>query len=180
MNFQAFYGQTLLGREYIFYHSCVLPVISLSALTSQNLSLIPQSLTVSQLSGRIVPQSGTDLNNIGQLFSNFLSGQNSSLLAKGDSVTPPGANEPVTWLSEAFQTLELPVTLPGKQFKIIQSIGLNDLSITMLSQEQALAPPASSSDTLAQYQNPFGFALQVIASGETIILTSQGTDIAQV
>jgi hypothetical protein len=180
VNFQAFYGQTLLGREYIVHHCCVLPLNSASALTSQNLSLAPQSVTVSQLSGRIVPQSGADLSNIGQLFSNFLSGQNSSLVAKGDNVTPPGASEPVTWLSEAFQTLELSVTLPGKQFKIIQSIDLNDLSITMLSQEQAFAPPTSSEDTLAQYQNPFGFALQVIAAGETIILSSQGTDIAQV
>jgi hypothetical protein len=137
-------------------------------------------VTVSHLSGRIIPQSGGDLNNIGQLFSNFLAGQNSSLLAKGDSVTPPGASEPVTWLSEAFQTLELPVTLPGRKFNIIQSIEINDLSVTILSQGQSFAPPASSKDTLVQYKNPFGFALQVIAAGETLILASQGTDIAQV
>ena len=180
VTFQSFYGQTLVGRESIALRSYVLIVIYLKALIAQNLSLAPQSVTVSQLSGRIIPQSGADLNNIGQLFSNFLAGQNSSLVAKGNSVTPPGASEPVTWLSEAFQTLELPVTLPGRQFNIIQSIEINDLSITILSQGQAFAPPASSKDTLAQYKNPFGFALQVIAAGETLILASQGTDIAQV
>ncbi|KAF8626824.1 hypothetical protein AX15_004657 [Amanita polypyramis BW_CC] len=160
--FQSFYGQTLVGP-----------------LVATNLSLAPQSVTISHLSGRIVPQSSTGLDNIGQLFSNFLAGKNSSLVAKGDSVTPPGASEPVKWLSDAFKTLELPVTLPGRQFNIIQSIGLNDLSITMLSQEQAFAPPASSNNTLAEYKNPFGFALQVITAGQTLTLRSQGTDIAQ-
>ncbi|KAK2467793.1 hypothetical protein APHAL10511_000088 [Amanita phalloides] len=162
VNFQSFYGQTFIGP-----------------LTAKNLLFSPRSSTISHLSGRIVPQSGTDLTNVGQLFSNFLSGKSVPLLVKGDNVTPAGASEPVTWLSNAFKTVELPVTLPGRQFNIIQSIEISDLSITMLSQGQAFAPPASSNNTLAQYRNPFGFALQITRSGERITMASHGTRIAQ-
>lgn len=34
--------------------------------------------------------------------------------------------------------------------------------------------------TLARYINPFGFSLQVVEAGQTIVLSSHGTDVAQV
>ncbi|KAF8629168.1 hypothetical protein AX17_005753 [Amanita inopinata Kibby_2008] len=162
VTFESFYQKTFIGP-----------------LAAKNLSLAPKSVTVSHLSGRIVPQTGSDLSTIGQLFSNFLAGQNSTLLTRGNTVTPPGASEPVKWLSDAFKTLELPVILPGKHFNIIQSIELDDLGVIIQSQQQAFAPPTSSNRTLAKYKNPFGFSLQVVESGQTIILGSQGTNIAQ-
>jgi len=64
--------------------------------------------------------------------------------------------------------------------KVIKEIDLNDLAVTIQTQDQAFKPPASSQDTVAKYSNPFGFSLQVVQSGETINLASQGTDIAQV
>ena len=50
----------------------------------------------------------------------------------------------------------------------------------MLSQDQAFAPLTSSQNTLATYRNPFGFSLQVVASGENITLTQGGSGFASV
>ncbi|KAG5653629.1 hypothetical protein H0H81_011855 [Sphagnurus paluster] len=162
VTYQAYFVDTLVGP-----------------LTGKNLYLAPNSQTTNHLSGRIQPQSGKDLENIGVLFSKFLAGENQTLIVKGESVQPDGSNGPVTWLSTAFKTLELEVILPGQKFDVIQSIALNDLRVTMVTPDQAFAPPTSSDFTLAKYKNPFGFSLQVIEAGQTLVLESHGVDIAQ-
>lgn len=91
-----------------------------------------------------------------------------------------GSSAPVSWLSTAFKTLSLDVILPGQKFDVIQSIALNDLSVTLQTQDQTFAPPTSSNFTLAKYKNPFGFALQVVESSQDIVLSGQGVDIAEV
>ncbi|KAJ7675082.1 hypothetical protein B0H17DRAFT_1161695 [Mycena rosella] len=149
-------------------------------LSGSGLFLAPSATTNSHLSGRIIPQSGADLANIGVLFSNFLAGENQTLTVKGDSVQPSGSSQPVAWLSAAFKTLTLEVILPGQQFDIITAIDLNQLALTMLTQDQAFAPPTSSDFTLAQYKNPFGFSLQVVASGQELLISDLGLDIATV
>jgi hypothetical protein len=62
---------------------------------------------------------------------------------------------------------------------VIKSIDLNDLSVTIQTQDQAFAAPTTSHNTLAKYANPFGFSLQVVQAGQSIILGSQGVQIAQ-
>jgi len=130
-----------------------------------------------------------------------LSGENVTLQTRGDSVQPPGASGPVDWLSAAFKTLTLDVVLPGEKrqvtvirlccadllisrntliVQVIQEIDLNDLQITLQSQDQAFSPPTSSQHTVAKYKNPFEFSLQVVEAGQTIILGSHGVNIAQV
>ncbi len=126
------------------------------ALSGADVFIAAGSMTTAHLSGRIVPQSGSDLGSIGELFSVYLAGHNQTLLAKGDTVQP-NASGPVGWLSTAFKTLELEVTLPGQKFDVIQSIQLNDLSVTLQEESQTWAPPSSSDNTLATYKNPFGY-----------------------
>ncbi|KXN90203.1 hypothetical protein AN958_04693 [Leucoagaricus sp. SymC.cos] len=162
VTFQTFYQDILVGP-----------------LSSDNLTLTPKSVTSTHLSGRIVPQSGNDLELIGQLFSEFLAGQNSTLQTRGDSVQPPGTNGPVTWLSTAFKTLSLNVILPGQKFDVIKAIELNDLEVTIKEQDQTFAPPASSKNTIAQYANPFGFSLQAVEAAQKLVLNVQGTDVAE-
>ncbi|KAJ7647487.1 hypothetical protein FB45DRAFT_200334 [Roridomyces roridus] len=147
-------------------------------LSGSNLFLAPSSITPSHLSGRIIPQSGSDLDTIGVLFSQFLAGANQTLSVQGDSVQPTGSDAPVSWLSAAFKTLSLQVILPGQTFDIIQSISLNEFALVMQTQDQAFAPLASSDNILATYKNPFGFSLQVVAAGQDILLSELGLPIA--
>ncbi|KAF9264250.1 hypothetical protein L218DRAFT_258531 [Marasmius fiardii PR-910] len=148
-------------------------------LSASSLVLAPESETKTHLSGRIITQSGSDLDTIGKLFSEFLAGQNLTLSVTGDSVQPSGSSEPVTWLSDAFKTLVLQVILPGQKFDIIQSIDIFDLDVTLTNPDQAFVPLTSANDTLARYKNPFGFSLQVIEAGQQIFLSSGGTDAAK-
>ncbi|KAF9007982.1 hypothetical protein BDQ17DRAFT_1388900 [Cyathus striatus] len=150
VTFQAFFEGTLIGP-----------------LSTTNLSLQASSVTKTHLSGRIIPQANSDLATMGKLFSSFLAGENQTLETQGDSVQPSGSNGPVDWLSTAFKTLRLDVTLPGEKIDVIQSIALNDLNVTI------------SESTLAKYRNPFGFSLQVIEAGQTIVLSLHGVDVAQ-
>jgi len=151
-----------------------------TALSASHLRLAAKSLTKTHLSGRITPKSGHELDVMGDLFSGYLNGQNLTLQTTGDSVQLPGSGEPVQWLSTAFKTLTLDVVLPGQKYNVIQEINLNDLEVTMKTQDQAFAPPTSSENTIAKYANPFGFSLQVVQSGQSIVLGSHGTRIAQV
>ncbi|EIW82896.1 hypothetical protein CONPUDRAFT_101346 [Coniophora puteana RWD-64-598 SS2] len=159
VTFDAYFQNTLVGP-----------------LQATNLDLPPMSTVTSHLSGRIVPQSGNDLNVIGELFSEYLQADNITLQVKGVSVQPPGASGDVSWLSTAFKTLTLNVILPGKKYTVIQSITLSDLSVTMLNQDEAFAPLAGSNNTVADYKNPFGFSLQVIHSN--VDMTLGANDVA--
>ena len=87
-------------------------------MSGSSLSLAPESVTKEHLSGRMLPQSGSDLDTIGTLFSVYLAGENQTLSVVGESVQPPGASDAVTWLSTAFKTLTLSVTLPGQKFDV--------------------------------------------------------------
>lgn len=118
VNFEASFQGTTIGRE---FDSRVARGQSLSlrvALSGSNLFLAPMADTTLHLSGRMVPQSGDDLNTMGQLFSDFLAGKNQSLSVQGESVQPTGSDGPVQWLSTAFKTVTLNVTLPGETFEV--------------------------------------------------------------
>lgn len=148
-------------------------------LAASGLALEAQSTATTHLSGRILPQSGDNLDTIGKLFSDFLAGKNQTLGVTGVSVDPCSCGKEVTWLSTAFKTLTLQVVLPGQTFDIIESIDINDLEIIMMEDSQAFAPLTSSQHTLAQYRNPFGFSLQVTQSAQTLKISAHGVDAAQ-
>ncbi|RPD52770.1 hypothetical protein L227DRAFT_646291 [Lentinus tigrinus ALCF2SS1-6] len=152
---------------------------TVGSLTSNNLFLAPETTNSLHLSGRITPKSGDDVDVMGELFTNYLHAENQTLSVQGESVKPSASGSPVGWLSTAFKTLTLTVTLPGQKLDIIQSIEMSDLELVMTEQSQAFAPDASSKHILTQYKNPFGFSLQVVKSGEDITLAAQGTDVAQ-
>lgn len=92
------------------------------ALTATDLVLPPEGQVDSHLAGRMIPQSGNGLNVIGQLFSQYLAADNITLSVTGESVQPTGATSTVNWLSDAFQTLTLAVTLPGQKFTVSAAV----------------------------------------------------------
>ena len=67
--------------------------------------------------GRITPKSDDELDTIGDLFTRYLQAENISLTAQGDTVMPDGSTQ-IGWLSDAFKTLELEVTLQGESFDV--------------------------------------------------------------
>ncbi|TFK75313.1 hypothetical protein BDN72DRAFT_885777, partial [Pluteus cervinus] len=148
-----------------------------SVLTDGGVTLAPASSSNLSLSGRLLPQTtSAGLNVVSEIFNNFVHGQDSDVLVQGASAGPSS----VTWLNDAIKLLRVAATLPNRgPLTLIQSIELNDLSVKIQSQDEVYAPPASSKATIAQYKNPFGFALQVIEAGQELTLSSQGVDIAQ-
>lgn len=50
--------------------------VDIGVLTASNLDLVPLGTSMEHLSGRLVPQSGSALDTVGDLFSRFLAGQN--------------------------------------------------------------------------------------------------------
>lgn len=95
------------------------------AITGDSLSLAPKADTNEPLSGEILPPSRNDMLEIDKLFSQYVSGVNQTLNVGGDSVEPSGPGSPaVAWLSTAFKTLELNVTLPGLQQQLIVGASL--------------------------------------------------------
>ncbi|KAL4074292.1 hypothetical protein J3A83DRAFT_4234939 [Scleroderma citrinum] len=157
VGFQAYFESTLIGP-----------------LSTSDLVLAPESQVTTHLTGRMVPQSGNGLAVVGRLFSEYLAADNITLSVVGNTVQPSGTSAPVMWLSNAFKTLTLNVTLPGKKFDIIQTITLSDLSVTIENQDEAFTPLSGSNNTVAEYKNPFGFSLQVIQSAVDMTLATGG------
>ncbi|KIJ47323.1 hypothetical protein M422DRAFT_164299, partial [Sphaerobolus stellatus SS14] len=152
--------------------------VEVGPLTGTGLFLGADETTKTHLDGRIIPQSDDDLKTIGKLFSNFLAGKNQTLTVTGNAVDPNGNNQPVSWLSTAFKTLSLDVTLPGQVFEIIHSINIQDLELQLVSDSQDFAPSASSKTTVATFSNPFGFSLQVVEAAEDLTINFNGQDTA--
>lgn len=125
VTFQAYFDNTLVGRERFYILTLVhsLRRDGSLALSATDLVLPPEGQVTTHLTGRMVPQSGNALNVIGQLFSEYLAPDNITLSVTGESVQPTGASSPVTWLSDAFKTLTLQVTLPGQKFNVSTTAG---------------------------------------------------------
>lgn len=180
--FLAYYDGVEVGRKWPHTIQMLLLTSSTTALSSTDLNLPAMSNTTTALQGRIIPQSGTNADTIGQLFTQYLQADAITLEVQGQSVTPEGASAPITWLSNAFQTLNISVILQGQSFQIIESIAINNFQVEIETAAEAFAPLVGSTDTLATYKNPFGFSLQVIESAVdlTIGFADNGTQIGTV
>ncbi|KAJ9479823.1 hypothetical protein PHBOTO_003303 [Pseudozyma hubeiensis] len=147
---------------------------------STNLFLAALTTTNTVLEGSITAKSGRDLQNTGILFTNFLQGRTQILQTQGRSVvTQANGNQPVNWLSTAFRTLTIDVTLPGKIYQIIFSITLSDLTVFVNGDPaDSYTVPSSSNSTIATFANPFMFSLQPIQASPHINLSYAGGDTA--
>ncbi|PWZ00897.1 hypothetical protein BCV70DRAFT_84414 [Testicularia cyperi] len=148
---------------------------------STDLFLAAQTTTVTTLEGSITAKSGQDLANTGILFTNFLQGVTQILQVKGVSVvTQANGNRAVNWLSAAFRTLTLDVTLPGQVYQIIYSITISDLTVFVNGDPaDSYTVPSSSNSTIATFANPFQFSLQPIQAAPHINLSYAGGNTAR-
>lgn len=129
---------------------------------SSDLFLAPKSVTPSVLTGQLTERkSDKELKSTGQLFSLYLQGKNQTLGIVGNNViTKENGNKPVKWLSDAFKTLTLHVTLPGHIYKVLYSISIQDLTAKFLKPEHTWAPLTGSNQSLAVFATPLRFDLQ--------------------
>ncbi|GJJ74828.1 hypothetical protein EMPS_07186 [Entomortierella parvispora] len=141
----------------------------LGYVSTVGMSLQPNSVSPVNMAGTLVRQtSEAGLAALGDLFAVTLAGGSPSLTVKGRSVTP--ASGPVSWLSAAFASLEMNVSLPsiGKQ-NIITGVALKTMTLDFTGPDPYNIM-TSSDNIVAQYQMPFTFPLNVSSVGQTMNL----------
>ncbi|WFD32817.1 hypothetical protein MSPP1_003868 [Malassezia sp. CBS 17886] len=145
-------------------------------IASDNLFLAGGASTASQLAGTITRKSGRKaVNATGELFSNYLQNRNQTLtIAGAQVVTHANGGQPVRWLSDAFKTLQLRVVLPGHAYRVLHSLTIQDLTVTLQKQSQTWAPPTSTNQSIAVFANPLHFSLKPLSSALTATLSLAG------
>ncbi|KAK3829395.1 MAG: hypothetical protein J3Q66DRAFT_435774 [Benniella sp.] len=142
------------------------------------LKLLPEALTPVNMEGTLTKQTTeAGLAALGDMFRMALNGGTPNLIVKGKSVTP--ASGPVSWLSSAFGSLTLNVTLPsiGKQ-DIITGITLKTMTLDFTG-GNPYSIMTSSDNIEATFKIPFAFPLSITQVGEDInIQMPQGNNVA--
>ncbi|KAI5474806.1 pre-rrna processing protein [Pseudohyphozyma bogoriensis] len=146
----------------------------------KDLTLPPLTTTEAPLTGTIIYRDdAAGLNSLGEVFSRFLVGENTTLQVTGDSVVSPSQpKSPVNWLSAAFKQFTFNATLPGQTFTIISNITLEDLTVTIDDAAEAYAALVTNNKTDVVFKNPFGFTLEVTQAGGDFTINYNGVDSA--
>ncbi|KAG9069218.1 hypothetical protein KI688_010115 [Linnemannia hyalina] len=129
------------------------------------LALQPAGTTPIAMEGTLTKQtSEAGLQALGNMFRLALNGGSPNLIVKGKSVTP--ASGPVSWLSSAFSSLSMNVTLPslGKQ-DIITGITLKTMTLDFTGSDP-YSVMTSSDNIEANYHIPFAFPLSITQVAE--------------
>jgi hypothetical protein len=123
------------------------------------------------LSGTMVSHTvAADLEKVGQLFTAYLNGDPTPVVARGVSTTQADGTK-ISWLSEGITalTLQVPLKAPNA-IDAIQSISIGYLNLTF-TDDTAWAPVATTDDLQAKLSVPFGFGMEVtqIANSFSIV-----------
>ncbi|KAJ8663466.1 hypothetical protein O0I10_000706 [Lichtheimia ornata] len=133
------------------------------------------------LKGTIVPQSDpANLDKIGALFSNYVSGKMSTTSATGVSCAPDGTNA-IGWLSEGFQSVRLNVGLGlDEPLSIIKAVNMGYLDLAF-NADAPYAPVTTAPAVVADYSIPFGFSLNITEVSQELKLgTNESGDFASI
>ncbi|GJJ75771.1 hypothetical protein EMPS_08129 [Entomortierella parvispora] len=142
------------------------------------LSLQPNAETPVSMEGTLTKQTTeAGLNALGDMFRLALNGGSPNLIVKGESVTP--ASGPVSWLTSAFSTLTMNVSLPSLgKINIITGISLKNMTLDFTG-PNPYSVMTSSSDIEATYYIPFSFPLSITQVAENMnIQLPQGSNVA--
>lgn len=145
--------------------------------TGTNTKIVPGKNDIT-LSGRLVPQYGAqNLSEISQLFTNYINGDNSPVIAQGISTTQDDGTQ-ISWLSIALQSLILNVPFkPEAPLNPIRSIEIDELGLTF-TEATAWTPAAASNAVHASLVLPFGFGLSISDIQNDFNITANGSVVA--
>ncbi|KAF9981330.1 hypothetical protein BGZ75_007419 [Mortierella antarctica] len=142
------------------------------------LKLLPDAITPVAMEGTLTKQtSEAGLAALGNMFRLALNGGAPNLIVKGKSVTP--ASGPVSWLTSAFGSLTMNVTLPsiGKQ-DIITGITMKTMTLDFTG-GNPYSVMTSSDNIEASFKIPFAFPLNIVQVAEDMnIQLPQGNNVA--
>lgn len=132
ITFQNFYKSTHLGP----------------ASSAGTFNLLPQASFELALVGRLIPQDEqSGLDDVSQIFTDFIHGKNSDVLVQGDAAKPD-----VSWLSTGLKSLSIATVLPSQgQLEVLTAIDLHELTLRF-TPDTAFAPISSSKSTTAAFQ----------------------------
>ncbi|KAG0247962.1 hypothetical protein BG011_000670, partial [Mortierella polycephala] len=145
---------------------------------TNGLKLLPNALTPVAMEGTLVKQTTeAGLAALGDMFRMALNGGTPNLIVKGKSVTPAGG--PVSWLTSAFGSLTMNVSLPslGKQ-DIITGITMKTMTLDFTG-SNPYSVMTSSDNIEATFKIPFAFPLSITQVAEDMnIQLPQGNNVA--
>ncbi|KAK0485666.1 hypothetical protein IW261DRAFT_1451420 [Armillaria novae-zelandiae] len=135
--------------------------VALGVGIGQDTKIVPGDNDIS-LGGYMVRHDSEDeLVIISELFTNYLNGDNSTVIAKGQS-TLQNDGTAISWLSKAVEALELQVPFVSLEGAInpIQSIAIGDLGL-LFDTSVPWSPITNSKTIQAQLVLPFGFSVSI-------------------
>ncbi|WFD44515.1 hypothetical protein MPSI1_003183 [Malassezia psittaci] len=133
---------------------------------------LTQGINMVNLQGRLLPYADneTALNILGDLFTRYINGDVSNVLAIGTNVIAANGNTP-TWLGEGIKTLKIPVPFQSPQLiNPIKSITIKQFNLSYYDDSDPYGPTASSDSLSAELGLPFGFPLSIISAKNEITL----------
>ncbi|KAK7467023.1 hypothetical protein VKT23_004085 [Stygiomarasmius scandens] len=146
--------------------------------TTDTITLAPESLTLMNLTGRLVPQSSDlGLLVVSDVFNRFIHDQDSDVSVHGSGTGPSD----VTWLNEGIKVLQIATVLPNRgPQSVIKSISLNRLTLDFTA-DTAYNPATSSNNTKASFGLPDGFDFPIDTSAlqQIISVSTNGQDFAR-
>jgi hypothetical protein len=135
--------------------------VTLGQGSSTNTTIVPGNNSLT-LKGTLIPQNGQDnLAIVSELFTNFLNGDTSPVIAKGVSTTQADGST-IDWLSQGLQALSLTVPFVEASGAItpIKAIDIGSFAFAFNS-SLPWNPLASSDSITARMALPFGFNLNI-------------------
>ncbi|SGY79107.1 BQ5605_C008g05044 [Microbotryum silenes-dioicae] len=132
------------------------------------------------LVGRLVPYADDPvaLQKLSQVFSNYINGDATPVVARGAKVALPGGNV-VGWLTTGVSALVLnvPLTSPTGPIRPITGITIQQLSLAF-DPTAPYSPQANSSAVSATFALPFGFSLNIVQLANKFAIVENRTAVA--
>ncbi|KAG2237334.1 hypothetical protein INT48_009067 [Thamnidium elegans] len=149
--------------------------VTIGTVTSENVNLQKGDNHI-VLKGTLIPQTDpAALEQVGNLFSNYVSGKMSQTSAIGISAAPDGVN-PIGWLSDGFKTVKLNVALGVPEpLKIINAVSMGYLDLKF-DPANPYNPIVNAPVVNADFKIPFGFSLNITEVTQSITLSLNTSD----